>query len=53
MKHFHLIHHFQGEERVIYIYSVLLKSNDYITIQQLSDELYISRGTIERDLAEV
>lgn len=41
------------EERVIYIYSVLLKSNDYITIQQLSDELYISRGTIERDLAEV
>ncbi|MCC0630689.1 transcription antiterminator [Clostridioides sp. ES-S-0171-01] len=41
------------QERVIYIYSVLLKSNDYITIQQLSDELYISRGTIERDLAEV
>lgn len=41
------------EERVIYIYSILLKSNDYITIQQLSDELYISRGTIERDLAEV
>ncbi|EQF23258.1 bacterial regulatory s, luxR family protein [Clostridioides difficile CD160] len=41
------------EERVIYIYSILLKSNDYITIQQISDELYISRGTIERDLAEV
>lgn len=41
------------EERVIYIYSILLKSNDYITIQRISDELYISRGTIERDLAEV
>lgn len=41
------------EERVVYIYSILLKSNDYITIQQISDELYISRGTIERDLAEV
>lgn len=41
------------EERVIYIYSILLKNNDYITIQQISDELYISRGTIERDLAEV
>lgn len=41
------------EERFIYIYSSLLRNDDYITIQQLSDELFISRGTIERDLAKV
>lgn len=36
------------EERVIYIFSKLLKADDYITIHQLADELYISRSTIEK-----
>jgi activator of the mannose operon (transcriptional antiterminator) len=41
------------EDRVIYIFLSLLKTDDYLTIQQLSEELYISRGTIEKDLLEV
>lgn len=41
------------EERVIYIFSKLLKADDYITIHQLADELYISRSTIEKNMVEV
>lgn len=41
------------EERVIYIFSTLLKADDYITIHQLAEALYISRGTIEKDMLEV
>ncbi|MBC1457187.1 BglG family transcription antiterminator [Listeria newyorkensis] len=41
------------EERVIYIFSTLLKASDYVTIQELSEALYISRGTIEKDMIEV
>lgn len=41
------------EERVIYIFSKLLKADDYITIHQLADELYISRSTIEKNMMEV
>lgn len=41
------------EERVVYIFIKLLKATDYITIQMLADELFISRGTIEKDMAEV
>ncbi|WP_346401350.1 helix-turn-helix domain-containing protein, partial [Listeria monocytogenes] len=31
----------------------LLKADDYITIHQLADELYISRSTIEKNMVEV
>lgn len=41
------------EERVIYIFSTLLKANDYVTIHGLAESLYISRGTIEKDMIEV
>lgn len=41
------------EERVVYIFIKLLKTTDFITIQMLADELFISRGTIEKDMAEV
>ncbi|KMY49714.1 BglG family transcription antiterminator [Peribacillus loiseleuriae] len=43
----------EKEDRVIYIFLCLLKTGGYLTIQQLSDELFISRGTIEKDLQEV
>ncbi|WP_182201762.1 BglG family transcription antiterminator [Paraliobacillus salinarum] len=41
------------EERVVYIYSQLLKTQGYVTMQKLSDELFISKDTIEKDVQEV
>lgn len=41
------------DERIVYILSSLLKASDYLTIEQFAEELYISRGTIEKDLQEI
>lgn len=38
------------EERQNYILMRLLDLNDYITIQDLADEIYVSKSTINRDL---
>lgn len=44
---------FSSEERQLYIIKRLLKSNTSITMQQLSNELYVSRITIYKDLENV
>ncbi|MDF2911143.1 MAG: transcriptional antiterminator, BglG [Sporolactobacillus laevolacticus] len=40
-------------ERILYIFSKLLMNSDYVTIQQLADELFVSRSTVEADLKSV
>ncbi|CCJ33187.1 BglG family transcription antiterminator [Caloramator australicus] len=42
-----------SEERKNYIILKLLESDTYITIQDISDELYVSRSTTEKDLKTV
>lgn len=44
---------FSSEERQLYILKRLLQSRQYITMQSLADELYISRVTIFKDLEKV
>lgn len=41
------------DERVLYILSQLLMNAEFITIQQLADNLFVSRSTIEGDLKKV
>lgn len=38
------------EERITFIFIQLIKAEGYITMTDLAEELYISRGTIESDL---
>ncbi len=40
-------------ERIVYIISELLGKNDYITISNIADNMFVSRGTINNDLKEV
>lgn len=41
------------DERITYIICELLGKNDYITINNLADHMFVSRGTINNDLKEV
>jgi len=41
------------EERIIYIYSKFLFDNSYLKVQELADQLYVSRSTLESSLVEV
>ncbi len=41
------------KERVTYILTQLLKANSFLTVEQLSDELFISPKTIERNLKQL
>ncbi|WP_042461502.1 BglG family transcription antiterminator [Neobacillus dielmonensis] len=41
------------EERVLYIKEYLLKNSEYIKLDDLSEELYISRKTITNDLKKI
>ncbi len=47
------VHPFSTEQRRLYIIKKLLRANKYITMQQLAEELYVSRITIYKDLEEV
>lgn len=38
------------EERILHIFYILLGSNDYITVQQLSDFLKVSKTTVQSDI---
>ncbi|MDU5109800.1 MAG: BglG family transcription antiterminator [Clostridium sp.] len=42
-----------SKERQAYIMSRLLNSNEYITIQNLADEMYVSKGTVNNELLKV
>lgn len=42
-----------SEERIEYIKEYLLKSDDYIKLDELSEELYISRKTITNELKKI
>lgn len=42
-----------NEERIMYIYSKLIFSSEPVKIQEMADELYVSRGTLEKALKEV
>ncbi|TQI68299.1 PTS sugar transporter subunit IIA [Clostridium sp. KNHs216] len=42
-----------GEERVFMIIAQLICSDSYITIDQLANQLYVSRGTINSDLLRI
>lgn len=42
-----------SEERQAYIMFRLINSNDYITIQNLADEMYVSKGTVNNELSKV
>lgn len=41
------------DERIIYICTRLLQEEKFITMQQLADELYISKGSLEKDFIVV
>lgn len=41
------------EEREAYIIRKLLVSDDYVKIEQLADELYVSKSTVQNDLKQV
>ncbi|WP_167815086.1 BglG family transcription antiterminator [Sporolactobacillus shoreae] len=41
------------DERVLYIFSQLLMNFDFVTIQQLAENMFVSRSTVEGDLKEV
>ena len=40
-------------ERIVYIICELLGKNDYITISNIADNMFVSRGTINNDLKQV
>ncbi|CAI3707645.1 BglG family transcription antiterminator [Clostridium neonatale] len=42
-----------SEERQTYILTRLINSNDYVTIQELADEIYVSKGTITNELLKI
>ncbi|WP_213818740.1 BglG family transcription antiterminator [Garciella nitratireducens] len=42
-----------SEERVIYIIKKLLLSNDYIKMEQLADEMFVSKSTVQKDFNKV
>ncbi|WP_408008102.1 BglG family transcription antiterminator [Pseudalkalibacillus sp. A8] len=41
------------EERVLYILKSIVMADDFITIEQLADELYVSKSTVDNDLKQV
>ncbi|MBY7141743.1 transcription antiterminator [Virgibacillus sp. NKC19-3] len=41
------------EDRVIYVYSRFLSASHHLKVQELADELYVSRSTLEITLKEV
>lgn len=43
----------EHENRIIYILKKLLMTKDYIKLENLQDELFISRSTMQNDLKEV
>lgn len=42
-----------SDERQTYILTKLFDSNGYITIQELADELYVSKGTLTNELLKI
>ncbi|MFV0381654.1 MAG: BglG family transcription antiterminator [Breznakia sp.] len=47
------VYKMSAKERLLFILLRLLHQHDYTTIQKLSDELFVSRGTINSDLAQL
>jgi lichenan operon transcriptional antiterminator len=41
------------EERVIYILKSIIMADDYITIEQLANQLFVSKSTVDNDLKKV
>lgn len=41
------------EERVIYILKSIIMADDYITIEQLANQLFVSKSTVDNDLKQV
>ncbi|MGP4079152.1 BglG family transcription antiterminator [Pseudalkalibacillus sp. R45] len=41
------------EERVLYILKSIVMADDFITIEQLADELFVSKSTVDNDLKQV
>ena len=52
---FLLLHNYKGfiSDRIAYILDSLLSNDGYIKIDELGDELFISRSSVVRDLKEV
>lgn len=44
-------YHLSGEERFFIIIARLICSNGYVTIENLSDQLFVSRSTVNTDMA--
>jgi lichenan operon transcriptional antiterminator len=41
------------EERVLYILKSVIMADDFITIEQIANELYVSKSTVDNDLKQV
>ncbi|MGY3766126.1 BglG family transcription antiterminator [Vagococcus vulneris] len=41
------------EDRIMYVYSRFLNTNEFIRIQDLADELFVSRATMENTVREI
>ncbi|WNB92609.1 BglG family transcription antiterminator [Bacillus sp. NEB1478] len=41
------------EERVLYILKSIVMADDFITIEQIANELYVSKSTVDNDLKQV
>ncbi|MDO4198209.1 MAG: BglG family transcription antiterminator [Erysipelotrichaceae bacterium] len=42
-----------NESRIRYIITTLIKANDYVRIEDLADQMYVSRSTIDRLIPEI